>query len=267
MDGNRRWAKQRALNSYEGHPHGGDKLIQSLQWCLEAGIRTVTVYAFSIENFKRSQMEVDHIMKLAEQKFFILADREALLHTHHVRVRILGDLSRIPPSLRRIMARVVADTASYVDGPVLNVCFAYTARHDIATAVADLVNQVRESNLLPSDVTEEAIQACLSTGPVKGADEACPQLMVRTSGETRLSDFLLWETANAILSFYPVLWPDLSAWDFVNILMEYQCLARYRLSDETNYTFNRRVSEKLSEIGHKHFQRIQEYAKDSTAST
>lgn len=261
MDGNRRWAKRLSLPGYKGHPQGGDKLIQTLQWCLDAGVRTVTVYAFSIENFKRSQKEVDEIMSLAESKFFELSDRSKIIHQRRVRVRVLGDLSMLPTSLRTIMANVVADTASYVNGPVLNVCFAYTARHDIATAVADLVNQVQQRNLQPHHITQDTIEACLSTSFVKGGSDPCPQLLVRTSGETRLSDFLLWESAHSVLSFYPVLWPDLSAWNFVHILLRYQCIARGRNRKVQKTAFDDRVTTAFSNIAHQYFDKILQYCR------
>lgn len=223
MDGNRRWARKSNLPVHEGHPAGGKKLIQSLQWCLDAGVQVVTVYAFSIENFKRSPVEVAEIMALAERNFHSLAHNAHLIHSHRVRVRVLGDFSRIPPSLRAIMASIMTDTARYHDGPTLNICFAYTARHDMATAVTELANHCGNGSIKPHHITAHAISACLSTGYAKGAPTTShPQLVVRTSGETRLSDFLLWESAHSILCFYPVLWPDLTAWDFVRIVLNYQ---------------------------------------------
>lgn len=224
MDGNRRWARRGGLEAHQGHPHGGEKLIESLQWCLEAGVRCVTVYAFSIENFKRPPREVDEIIHLALRKFHDFTNQQNVIHEKRVRVRVLGDLALIPPDLRAAMASVMEETARYADGPTLNICFAYTSRHDMATAVRDLAKLVSGGELQPEQVTESALAACLSTGYAKGADPQAPypQLLVRTSGETRLSDFLLWEAEDAVLSFYPVLWPDLTMWDFINILLDYQ---------------------------------------------
>lgn len=224
MDGNRRWARRGGLEAYQGHPQGGEKLIESLQWCLAAGIRYVTVYAFSIENFKRPQREVDEIIQLALRKFHDFTKQQSIIHDKRVRVRVLGDLTLIPSDLRAAMATVMQETACYTDGPTLNVCFAYTARHDIASAVRDLAKLVRSGDLSPEQISEATLSACLSTGYAKGANPQTPypELLVRTSGETRLSDFLLWETEDSILSFYPVLWPDLTMWDFVNLLFDYQ---------------------------------------------
>lgn len=240
MDGNRRWAKKGGLQPYHGHSEGGEKLLQSLQWCLEAGIKVVTVYAFSIENFKRPKSEVDAIMQLAESKFHTLSDRTDVIHKHQVKVRVLGDLSLVPAPLRTIMSQVMLETAHYTSGPTLNICFAYTARHDVATAISDVVNLCRDKRLQPSQVSEQMIAACLSTGSAKGADcfSAFPQLLVRTSGETRLSDFLLWESSDSILSFYDVLWPELTSWDFVKILLEYQAQHRKKQIIHMNKNLN-----------------------------
>lgn len=222
MDGNRRWATRANLPPHKGHPAGGEKLLECLQWCLDAGVRTVTVYAFSVENFKRSATEVAAILDLAKQKFDDFGSRAAIIHQRQVRVRVLGDLKLIPEDLRSAMATVMRDTSVYTDGPVLNICFAYAARRDMASAVSNVARLVKEEDLDPEDIDEKALEMCLASGYSKGGDENPPDLLVRTSGETRLSDFLLWECEQSILCFYPVLWPDLSAWDFLNILSEYQ---------------------------------------------
>lgn len=224
MDGNRRWARRGGLDPHQGHPEGGEKLIESLQWCLEAGVRYVTVYAFSIENFKRPTREVNEIINLSLRKFHDFTKQRSIIHEKRVRVRVLGDLTLIRPDLRATMATVMEETACYTGGPTLNICFAYTARHDMATAVRDLVRLVRAGDLRAEQITESAVSACLSTGYAKGAHPQAPypELLIRTSGETRLSDFLLWETEDTVMSFYPVLWPDLTTWDFVNLLLAYQ---------------------------------------------
>lgn len=121
------------------------------------------------------------------------------------------------------MATVMNETAAYTDGPVLNICFAYAARRDIAMAVQRVAHMVEREGVSAQQVDEMALAACLTSGFTRGAvDGDAPQLLVRTSGETRLSDFMLWEAEDAVLCFYPVLWPDLSAWDFVRILLEYE---------------------------------------------
>lgn len=282
MDGNRRWARKAKLPAHEGHPEGGQTLLRSLQWCLHAGVKVVTVYAFSIENFKRSCIEVDQIMSLAETTFHDFSDRLSIIHQHRVRVRVLGDLSLLSPRLRQIMAEVMQRTMTYTDGLVLNICFAYTARHDIATAIADILNIAKERSLPLDQLTQHAIQQCLSTGYAKGANLHCssphPQLLVRTSGETRLSDFLLWEAAHSVLSFFPVLWPDLSSWNFVSILLDYQAHVRTMpppvegsvMSDRFILYDDERCSnsvfDALAELRRRYFERIESYCSEKQPS-
>lgn len=230
MDGNRRWARKGGMEPHEGHPRGGEKLIESLQWCLDAGVDIVTVYAFSIENFKRPQREIDEIMDLAEDKFKAMLQRSDVIQENQVCVRVLGNLDLVPVSLRTMMSRAMADTCKYTAGPTLNICFSYTSRFDIANSISSLIDLCDQGQLEPADISDHTITACLSTGYARGADAQSPfpELLIRTSGETRLSDFLLWESSHSVLSFCDVLWPDLKAWDFVKILLDYQTQARGR---------------------------------------
>lgn len=231
MDGNRRWARRLGLPASQGHPRGGERLIDSLKWCLEAGIHTVTVFAFSIENFKRTQDEVNELMKLAKDLFEKFSDQNHVIHQHRVRIRVLGDMDLVNSELRQIFSRVMKDTRTYDDGPTLNICFAYAARYDMASAVRDITKLCSDELLRPEEIDEVTVAGCLATGFGKGASvvrKLFPDLLVRTSGETRLSDFLLWEASNTILNFYPVLWPDFSAWDLVHILLDYQQAYRKR---------------------------------------
>ncbi|PXF43788.1 Dehydrodolichyl diphosphate synthase complex subunit DHDDS [Gracilariopsis chorda] len=238
MDGNRRWAAKSNVPSGSGHRMGKRRFIDVLDWCLQAGVKTVTVYAWSLENFKRSSAEVNEIMKIGQEEAERMWEEVHIIHSNRVRVRFLGDLQRVPTKLRQNMTRIMRETMRYRDGPVLNICFSYTSRYDMANAVADLSTIVRNRGLSPDVVTDEAVAACLSTGWAKGGD-ACmhPQLVVRTSGETRLSDFLLYECSESVLCFYPVLWPDLTAWDFVKILLEYQSSIKRASLKQCNCNF------------------------------
>lgn len=231
MDGNRRWARGLGLPASQGHPRGGERLIDSMKWCLEAGIRTVTVFAFSIENFKRSCDEVNELMKLANDLFEKFSDQNHIIHQRHIRIRVLGDMTLISPELRQIFSRVMKETMTYEDGPTLNICFAYAARYDMASAVRDIAKLCSDGLLRPEEINEETVAGCLATGFGKGASavrKPSPDLLVRTSGEMRLSDFLLWESSCTVLNFYPVLWPDFSAWDLVHILLDYQKVCHKR---------------------------------------
>lgn len=230
MDGNRRWARKLKLEVHQGHAQGGEKLIESLEWCLDAGVEVVTVYAFSIENFKRPKSEVDEIMKLCEIKFREILERRETIHRNRVRVRVLGELSRLSPALQQLMRKIMANTSNFTDGPLLNICFSYACRYDIANSVSTLVSMCDLGKIQYEDITDGSVASYLCTGFANGNDpRTCyPDLLVRTSGETRLSDFLLWESCFSVLSFCNTLWPDLSAWDFVRMIIDYQALVRGR---------------------------------------
>ncbi|XP_043362024.1 dehydrodolichyl diphosphate synthase complex subunit DHDDS isoform X5 [Dermochelys coriacea] len=189
MDGNRRYAQKCHVKRQQGHSEGFDKLAQTLRWCLNLDIREVTVYAFSIENFKRSKEEVDGLMELARQKFSRLLEEQENLKKHGVRIRVLGDLPLLPLDIQELIAQAVLATRNY-NKCFLNVCFAYTSRHEISNAVREMAWGVEQGLLEPSDVSESLLDKCLYTN-----NSPNPDLLIRTSGEVRLSDFLLWQKA------------------------------------------------------------------------
>ncbi|XP_012666850.1 dehydrodolichyl diphosphate synthase complex subunit DHDDS [Otolemur garnettii] len=187
MDGNRRYAKKCQVERQEGHSQGFNKLAETLRWCLNLGILEVTVYAFSIENFKRSKSEVDGLMDLARQKFTRLMEEQEKLQKHGVCIRVLGDLHLLPLDLQELIAQAIQATKNY-NKCFLNVCFAYTSRHEISNAVRDMAWGVEQGLLDPSDISESLLDKCLYTN-----HSPHPDILIRTSGEVRLSDFLLWQ--------------------------------------------------------------------------
>ncbi|NWI67523.1 DHDDS synthase, partial [Todus mexicanus] len=199
MDGNRRFAQKCHVERQQGHSQGFDKLAQTLRWCLNLGIREVTVYAFSIENFKRSKEEVDGLMDLARQKFSRLLEEQENLKKHGVCIRVLGDLPLLPVDIQELIAQAVQATKNY-NKCFLNVCFAYTSRHEISNAVREMAWGVEQGLLEPSDVSESLLDKCLYTN-----NSPDPDLLIRTSGEVRLSDFLLWQVTSLFFSLkYPI---------------------------------------------------------------
>lgn len=216
MDGNRRFAQKKSMDRAEGHLKGFDKLAETLEWCLDLGIMEVTVYAFSIENFKRSKEEVDCLMELAHQKFTRLIQEKDLIEKHGVSIRVLGNLSLLPHSIQKLIGEAV-NISKHNDRAILNVCFSYTSRDEICTAMKELAEGVDRGELKPSDVSEELLEKCLYTH--KSPD---PDLLIRTSGEVRLSDFLLWQSSFSVLSFMKVLWPDFSVWHLYGAVLQYQ---------------------------------------------
>ena len=153
MDGNRRFARERGWQIQRGHELGYGKLEEALRWCCELGVRGVTVYAFSIENFKRSSEEVDALMALCEEKLRAMCDEAHVVQRNGVRVRVVGDLSRVSPSLQAEMRRVMRMTQGNTRH-TLNVCFSYTSRNEIASAVQRLSGACSEGKLLPYDISE-----------------------------------------------------------------------------------------------------------------
>ncbi|XP_078736504.1 dehydrodolichyl diphosphate synthase complex subunit DHDDS isoform X1 [Lampetra fluviatilis] len=216
MDGNRRFARKQHVERQEGHTQGFDKLAQTLRWCLDMDVREVTVYAFSIENFKRSQEEVDGLMELARQKFARLLQEKEKLNRYGVRIRVPGDLTLLPQDIQELIAKAVTST-SHNDKCFLNVCFAYTSRHEITNAVREMAWGVEQGLLQPSDVTESLLDRCLYT-----SHSPDPDVLIRTSGEVRLSDFLLWQTAYSCLVFQSVLWPEFTFWNLYQAILRYQ---------------------------------------------
>lgn len=216
MDGNRRYAKAKNIDRIQGHVSGFEKLTEILDWCRELGINEVTVYAFSIENFKRTEEEVQGLMNLATEKFRRLLKEKDLIKKHGVCIRILGNISLLPPELQQLVAEIMLFSKDH-DRAFLNVCMAYTSHEEICDAVNTLAGAVADGILKPSDISEELVGKCLYTHNSKD-----PDLLIRTSGEVRLSDFLLWQSAYSILSFTKVLWPNFTVWNLFAGILYYQ---------------------------------------------
>lgn len=216
MDGNRRFAQRRNMEKVVGHTMGFDKLAQTLQWCRELGITEVTVYAFSIENFKRSPKEVEQLMQLAREKYQKLLDERDKLMENGVCIRVIGNMSLIPPDLRAMMLEAVKLTRDNKKA-FLNVAFAYTSRDEITASIKTVVEGIQIHKIAREDVDETLISRCMysSASPE-------PDMIIRTSGEMRFSDFLLWQLWNTNVLFTEVLWPDFSIWHLLASVVQYQ---------------------------------------------
>lgn len=216
MDGNRRFARQIQKDTLEGHSKGFEKLTEVLSWCRDIGITEITVYAFSIENFKRSKTEVDGLLKLSEEKFELLIKEIEKLNEYGIRIRVIGRIELLTQKLQKLIAEVVLATKDN-DKYCLNLALAYTSREEITTASSDILEGCKGGKLLPQDVTEELLEQCLYTGGQRD-----PDLLIRTSGEVRLSDFLLWQSSLTHLFFTKVLWPQISIWHILAAVFHYQ---------------------------------------------
>lgn len=195
MDGNGRWAKQRGLPRIAGHRAGTENLREVIRACVEFGIKILTIYAFSTENWGRPEEEVKGLMRILED----VLDRElAELHKEGVQLRHMGDLSRINPRLQEKVLDAIELTKDN-DRLILNVAFNYGGRAEIVHAIQTIV----ESGYKPEEITEELVTSYLYTSNLPD-----PDLIVRTSGELRTSNFLIWQGAYAEYYFAPVYWPD-----------------------------------------------------------
>lgn len=213
MDGNRRYAKNHKMELKEGHNLGFDSMASTLELLYESGVECATVYAFSIENFKRLRFEVEWLMDLAKSKFRQMSQHGELCEQYGIRIRILGNVDLLPPDVQHILRETETITKGNTRA-VLNVCFPYTLRDEMASAVKRTVEQVARDPLLAVD--EQMVELQLYT-----ADSPPLDILVRTSGTYRLLDFLLWQCVplSCAVVFSEKLWPDFTPWDMSKILL------------------------------------------------
>lgn len=216
MDGNRRFARKNNFDRAVGHLRGFDKLAEALEWCWDLGVTEVTIYAFSIENFKRSQEEVDCLMELMRKKFAQLMEEKELIEKYSVCFRVLGDWNLLPLDIQQMIAKSVAMTRNN-NRAFLNICISYTSQDEICYAMRNLAEGVSLGIIDESDISESLLEKCLYT-----KKSVPPDLLIRTSGEVRLSDFLLWQSSYSVLSFVRVLWPEFSRWHLYSAVIFYQ---------------------------------------------
>lgn len=215
MDGNRRFAREMGLNTSEGHIRGKDKLEEVMEWCLELGIKILTVYAFSTENLARPPEEVDYLMDLFEENFRKLGDDERI-HKHRIKVRVLGQRELLPERVRKAIEYAEARTADY-DRYFYNIAVAYGSRQEIIQAIRQIAREVKENKIDVEDIDEKMFSRFLYT-----AELPDPDLVLRTSGEERVSNFLLWQLAYSELYFTDVYWPGFRKIDFLRAIRSYQ---------------------------------------------
>ena len=217
MDGNGRWAASRGLPRLEGHRRGVEALRRTIRASIELGIRYLTVFSFSSENWKRPPEEVSDLMGLLKR--FIRNDL-ANLHANGVRVRILGSRERLSDDIASLLNE--AENLTHANtGLTLVVAFNYGSRQEIAAAAASIARDVAAGRLAPADVTEATLAQRLGTSDIPD-----PDLVIRTSGEMRLSNFLLWQAAYAEYVFTPTLWPDFDRATLEAAIAEFRCRDR-----------------------------------------
>ncbi|TLZ72094.1 MAG: di-trans,poly-cis-decaprenylcistransferase [Methanobacteriota archaeon] len=216
MDGNRRFAREVGLgNPAEGHVKGKDKLEEVLQWCLDVGVKILTVYAFSTENLTRPTEEVKELMRLFAENFRRVGDDERV-HKNRIKIQVFGDRDLLPANVLGAIEYAEGRTREY-DQYRFNIAVAYGGREEILDAIRDVVREAQAGNIEPDQIDEKFFSKRLYTGDVPD-----PDLVLRTSGEERISNFLLWQLAYAELYFVDVYWPGFRKIDFLRAIRSYQ---------------------------------------------
>jgi len=213
MDGNRRWAKRQGLPPMAGHWKGADVLTEIVRAASELNIQVLTVYAFSTENWKRTSMEIKTLMRLF--KTYLARQRKSMVE-EGVRLNVIGDLSRFPKDVLHVLEETIDATQ---DGKKLDLVLAlnYGGRDELRRAVKKIVDDCLSHKLAKEEITEEVIASYLDTAQWKD-----PDLLIRTSGENRISNFLLWQISYTEVLITDVLWPDFSKQDLLRAVLEYQ---------------------------------------------
>jgi len=217
MDGNGRWAKQRGVPRVAGHNAGMKAMKKIVDHSDKLGIKYLTVYAFSTENWKRSIEEVSGIFKLLVT--YVNSDLKGLIK-NNVKVKVLGDYSSIPSDAVKSLEKTLEATKDNT-GLQFNIALNYGGRDEIHRAVKAIAGKVKAGELEPDDITQEMIADALFTGDASD-NVPDPELIIRTSGEMRLSNYLLWQSAYSEFVFTPVLWPDFTSEEYEKCIIEYQ---------------------------------------------
>lgn len=209
MDGNRRWAKSKMLPVKLGHKQGAETLKKVVRHANKIGLEYITVYAFSTENWKRSEEEVNALMSLLEN---YLDDFAKEADTENIVIRVIGDLTALSPSLQESIKRTIERTKTNT-GTIFNIALNYGGRNEIVNAVRNISEEVKEGKLKIEDINEQVVSEHLYT-----KNDPDPDLLIRTSGELRLSGFLTWQAVYAEFIFLDKLWPDFTPDDLDNAI-------------------------------------------------
>lgn len=215
LDGNRRWAKENGLSPWEGHRMGFLKAKTVLDWCLDLDIRYVTYYTFSTENFSRDEPEIDEIMKIAAEAFKEVVESPRI-HSNRVRFRAIGRTDLLPDTVKNAI-REAEDTTRAYERCALNIAIGYGGRREIVDAMKKMFGDIESGRLKFDQIDEETFSHYLYT-----AGQPDPDIIIRTSGEERLSGFLLWQSAYSELYFCEVYWPAFRHIDFLRAIRTYQ---------------------------------------------
>lgn len=217
MDGNGRWAKERGETRTFGHTHAIDAVRDAINACNEIGIPYLTLYTFSSENWNRPKEEVSSLMSLLSETLILEAEN---IYNKGLRLHVIGDLHKLPDLVRDQLETMMEMTKESQNGNLI-LALSYGSQKEILSAVKAISKKVKQGELLEEDITEEVFEQHLYTKDFPPVD-----LMIRTSGEVRISNFLLWQLAYAELQFLDIFWPDFNREEFFKCIVDYQCKER-----------------------------------------
>jgi len=217
LDGNRRWAKRHLYLPQFGHRNGADRVEELINWCNELGIKIITLYVLSTENLERKDEELEYIFDLIEQRLNkLLADPR--LHKFRMKVKAIGKLELLPDRIISMLKKLEETTKEY-DNIYLNIAIAYGGQIELLDAVRKVADMVKDGKLDVNDIGKDILESCLYTSHLPQPE---PDMILRTSGEQRLSGFLIWQSAYSELVFMDVFWPEFRKIDLMRAIRTYQ---------------------------------------------
>lgn len=221
LDGNRRWAKYGLAGTRIGHLQGADRAEELLNWINDLGIRITTLYVLSTENLDRSDDELNNIFELLQQKLERLY-ADSRIHKRQMKIKAIGNMSLLPSSLQNILHKLEKETDKY-SSMFLNIAVAYGGQKELVDAIRQIASRTKTGHLKVEDINEKLIESYLYTSHLPQPE---PDLILRTSGEKRLSGFLIWQSAYSELVFMDVFWPEFRKIDLMRAIRTYQSRLR-----------------------------------------
>lgn len=212
LDGNRRYAKKLGLQLWKGHEFGVKKLEQLLEWCIELGIKELTLYSFSTENFKRTKMEKDFLFKIFDREFSNMKHKESIFK-NKIRVNVIGRLNMFPKGIRKAMVDIMEKTKKHKNF-IVNFAMAYGGRQEITDAVNKIIKDIKSNKINSKKINENTITSYLYL-------KSEPDIVIRPGGEKRMSNFLLWQSCYSELFFTDKLWPEFTKEDLIKCIEEF----------------------------------------------
>ena len=221
MDGNRRWAAKKGLEPWLGHRAGAEKVEEVVKWCLNLGVKVITLFVLSTENFKRTRRELEELFNLLREKASEYLNSD-LIHKNRIRIKVIGRKQLLPADLRELLEKLEKATEGY-DKLFVNLAIAYGGRAEITDAARNLARDVIAGRIRLEDINEDLVSKYLYTADLPSPE---PDMIIRTSGEERISNFLLWQSAYSELVFLDVYWPEFRKIDLMRAIRTYQTRVR-----------------------------------------